>query len=706
MSRRLGFFWVAATLLFALIIGCGQSPPPEPPIAKKEAKVDTMFGHVMTDNYFWLRDRDNPEVIAYLEAENAYTDSVMKHAKKLEDKIYNELKSRIIEDDKSVPARKGDYYYYYRTEEGKQYNIYCRKKGSVDAPEEVILDCNKLAEGKDYFNLGSYKVSPNANILAYAIDTSGSERYIIRFKNLDTGEEYGDAISDAATSIAWANDNKTLFYMTRDEAWRPYQLYRHVLGTAQANDKLLYEEVDERFWSGVGKSKSGKYIVLGIESKLTSEYRYLDADNPTGELKVFQKRKPGVEYSISNHGDEFYILTNADGATNFKLMKTPASRTGIENWETVVPASDSVMIDGMEMFKNYLVLFIRDQGQTLIRVTDLRNNTTHTVEFDEPVYTVENGTNLEYDTDILRFNYTSMLTPESVYDYNMKTQTKELRKKKKVPGYDRSKYAQKRVFARASDGTMIPISMCYPKEMKQDSSNYCYLYGYGAYGVSYDPYFSTNRISLLDRGFIFAIAHIRGGGVMGRKWYEEGKFLNKKNTFTDFIDCAEYLKSNGYTSTDRLAISGGSAGGLLIGAVLNMRPDLCKVAVARVPFVDVMNTMLDETIPLTVPEYEEWGNPNDSVYFEYMLSYSPYDNVKHTAYPNILITAGLNDPRVQYWEPAKWTAKLREMKTDDNLLLLYINMGAGHGGASGRYDALRELALEYTFILDMFGITK
>jgi len=706
MSKRRSFSLIAAVLLIGLAVGCGQTPPPEPPTARTEAKVDTVFGHVLTDNYFWLRERDNPDVIAYLEAENAYTDAMMKHAEGLEDKIFEELKGRIVEDDESVPARKGDYYYYYRTEKDKQYNIYCRKKGSLNAPEEVILDCNKLAEGKDYFNLGSYGISPDAKIMAYTIDTSGSERYIIRFKNLETGDDYADNISNAATSIAWANDNKTLFYMTRDAAWRPYRLYRHVLGHAQADDKLIYEEKDERFWSGIGRSKSGKYIIMGTESELTSEYRYLDADNPTGEFKVFQPRTTGIEYSIANHGDDFYILTNADSAVNFKLMVAPANRTGLKNWKTVVPPSDSVMIDGMEIFKDYLVLFIRNMGQTMIRVTDLRDNSTHLVKFDESVYTVENGTNLEYDSDILRFDYTSMLTPQSVYDYDMSTHEKVLRKQKEVPGYDRSKYAQKRVFAKASDGTMIPISMCYPKEMKMDSSNYCYLYGYGSYGLSYDPYFSTNRISLLDRGFIFAIAHVRGGGVMGRKWYEDGKFLKKKNTFTDFIDCAQYLISNGYTSSDKLAISGGSAGGMLIGAVLNMRPDLCKVAVANVPFVDVVNTMLDETLPLTVPEYEEWGNPNDSVYFEYMLSYSPYNNVKRTDYPNILITGGLNDPRVQYWEPAKWTAKLRAMKTDNNRLLLYTNMGAGHGGASGRYDALRELALEYAFVLDVFGIKK
>jgi len=437
MLKRQSFFWGTAILFLAIVIGCGEAPPPEPPTAEKISKVDTLFGHILADNYSWLRDRDNPDVIAYLEAENAYTEAVMKDASDLRDKLFQELKSRIVEEDKSVPARDGDYYYYYRNEGGKQYNIYCRKKGSLEAPEEVLLDCNKLAEGMDYFNLGSYAVSTNGNILAYAIDTSGGERYRIKFKDIKTGEILPDEISGASTSIAWANDNKTLFYMTRDETWRPNRLYRHNLGSDQAGDKLIYEEEDGRFWSGIYKSKSDKYLTLYIGSKITTEFRILDADNPTGEFKIFNPRNTGVEYSIAHHDDMFYILTNADGATNFKLMSTPVSRTEKRNWKEVIPTSDSVMIDNMEVFKNYLVLFIRDQGQTMIRVTDLRDNTTHMVNFDESVYTVENGTNLEYDNDILRFNFTSMLTPQSVYDYNMNDRTMELKKQKEVPGYDR-----------------------------------------------------------------------------------------------------------------------------------------------------------------------------------------------------------------------------------------------------------------------------
>lgn len=702
MKRNHAVLLAAIMALGILIVSCGEAPLPDPPVAKKEAKIDTLFGHEMIDDYYWMRDRDNPEVIKYLEDENAYTDAYVSRIKKFEDKIYGELKSRIVEDDMSVPARKGDYYYYSREEEGKQYPIYCRKKGSLDAPEEILLDENLLAEGKDFMNVGNYRVSPNGNLLAYAVDETGGERYTIRVKNLSTGELLNDSIPNVSTSIEWAADNMTLFYMTLDETWRPNRLYRHQLG--KSDDKLVFEEPDGRFWCGIGKTLSQDYLILYIGSKITTEYRILKADNPLGEFKVFSPRKTGREYEIAHHDGYFYILTNADGATNFKLMRTPVNKTGDRNWEEIIPTSDSVMIEGMTLFKNHMALFIRKMGQTMIQITDFRDNRAHYIEFEEPIYTVENSTNLEYDSELLRFSYTSMLTPQSIYDYNMNDRTRELKKQKEVPGYDRSKYEQTRIWAKAEDGTMIPMSICYPKGMKKDGRNYCYLYGYGAYGISYDPYFSTNRISLLDRGFIFALAHVRGGGVMGRKWYEDGKFLTKKNSFTDFIACAEYLIGEGYTSSDRMAAGGGSAGGLLMGAVANMRPDLFKVIVADVPFVDLMNTMLDESIPLTVLEYEEWGNPNDSVYFEYMLSYSPYDNVTKQAYPNMLITAGLNDPRVQYWEASKWTAKLRADNTGNNLILLKTNMGAGHQGASGRYDAIRELAMEYAFVLDVFGI--
>ncbi len=698
---------LVSALLAVLLISCGQAPQPQAPDVRKEAKVDTIFGHVMTDNYYWLRDKENPEVIAYLDAENAYTDSVMEPVKNLREKLFEEMKGRIKEDDSSVPALHNGYYYYSRQEEGKQYPIYCRKKGSVTAPEEILLDVNQLAEGKDYMYVGSYTVSTDNRILAYTSDESGAERYTIKFKNLETGEMFPEEISNGATSMEWANDSRTLFYLTRDETWRTNKLYRHVLGTSPETDILVFEEPDERYWCGIGKTKDDKFLTLGIGSKITTEYRILEADNPTGKFRMFSPRVVGTEYEIAHHTGEFYIWTNADKAVNFKLMKAAEGKTDRKYWQEVIPASDSVMIDAMDIFANYLALFIRKHGQTMIEIRNLQNHETHFMEFEEPIYTVEPGTNLEYNTDILRFDYTSLLTPQSVFDYNMNERTKELKKEKEVlGGYDRTKYIQERIFATASDGSKIPISLCYPKNLKKDGQNFCYLYGYGAYGINYDPYFSTNRVSLLERGFIFAIAHVRGSGVMGRNWYEDGKFLNKKNSFTDFIASAGCLIEQGYTSSDRLAISGGSAGGLLVGAAMNMRPDLFEVVLAGVPFVDVINTMRDESIPLTVIEYDEWGNPHDSVYFEYMLSYSPYDNVAAMDYPNVLITAGLNDPRVQYWEPAKWTAKLRDLKTDNNHLLLYTNMGAGHGGASGRYEALKELALEYAFMFNVFGIKK
>lgn len=677
-----------------------------PPVAKIETKTDTLFGHVMADNYYWLRQRDNPEVIRYLEAENAYTDAVMKHTEGLQEKLYQEMVSRIKETDMSVPVKWDDYYYYSRTEEGKQYSIYCRKKGSLEATEEILLDINQLAEGKDYTAVGVYAVSPNHRLLAYAVDTMGNERYTLRVKDLQTGRLYPDVIDSIATSFEWANDNRTFFYTITDEAWRPYKLYRHTLGDEVGNDPLVFHEKDEAFFLGIDKSKSKQYLFINLGSETTSEMYYLNANDPAGQFLIVRPRQQDVEYSVEHHGDSFYIVTN-DNAKNFKLMRAPVSDPAEKNWEEVIPHRDSVKLDYIEVFRDFLVLYEREDGFKQISIMDFSTGETHRIEFPEPVYACWGSWNPDYNGQLLRFEYTSLVTPSSVYDYNMKTRERELKKQKEVlGGYDSDLYQSERVYATAQDGAQIPISVVYKKGMVKDGTNPFYLYGYGAYGISMDPYFSSNRLSILDRGFIFAIAHVRGGGEMGRYWYDDGKLLHKKNTFTDFIAVAKHLIAQKYTSRDKLVIDGGSAGGLLIGAVVNMRPDLFKVAIGDVPFVDLINTMLDESIPLTVIEYEEWGNPHQEKYFDYMLSYSPYDNVEAKDYPHILILAGLNDTRVQYWEPAKWTAKLRATKTDNHRLLLKTEMGSGHGGVSGRYERLRELAFDYAFVLDVLGITE
>jgi len=703
IARR--YFTVLTVIAVAVLSAYCQSTEPQPPVARVESKIDTIFGVEMVDNYYWLRDetRNNPEVLDYLKAENAYTEEVMQHAKPLEDQLYNEMVGRIKETDLSVPIQRDDYFYYSRTEEGKQYDIYCRKKGSLEAPEEIILDVNKLAEGHDFFSLGTYAVSPDHKLLAYSSDTAGNERYTLRVKNLETGELYPDQIRDMSGSAEWANDDKTLFYTIPDDAWRPYQLYRHTLGQ-QEPDELIYEESDSSFWMDIRKTFSMQYLMIAIGSETSSEYRYLEADHPFGEFRMIQPREPKHEYEVYQHGDKFYIVTN-DQAKNFRLMETSIAAPAKANWREMIPNRDSVKLDGLVMFKDYMVLFERESGLHQLRVMDFASGQIHTIEMPEPVYDCYPRDNGDFNSGKLRFIYTSLTTPRSVYDYDMKTRTRELKKRREVlGGYNPDDYQSERIYATANDGTRIPISMVYKKGMTRDGNNPLYLMGYGSYGISMDPYFSSNRLSLLDRGFIYAIAHIRGGGEMGRYWYESGRLLSKKNTFTDFIACGDYLIEQKYTSHQKLVINGGSAGGLLIGAVVNMAPALCYIAVADVPFVDVMNTMLDASIPLTVIEYDEWGNPNEQEYFDYMMTYSPYDNVKAQAYPNMLITAGLNDTRVQYWEPAKWTAKLRANKTDNNRLILKVNMGAGHGGASGRYDYLKEIAFEYAFILDLMGI--
>ena len=676
----------------------------KPPIAKQKPEKLIKHNDERIDNYFWLRNPEDSEVIAYLEAENDYTKAKMAPTEGLQKKLYDEMLSRIKETDLSVPYRKGDYSYYSRTEEGKDYPIYCRKQGSLDTQEEIILDQNKLAESYEYFSIGILSVSPNHNILAYSVDTSGAEQYTLFFLDLTTRKLYAESIPNTYYSSAWGNDNQTFFYTKIDDTNRPYQLWRHSLGS-DAADVLVYQEDEESFFLSVGKTRSQAYIVLDLDSQITSEVHYLDADNPTEEFQIIAPREAGVEYGIEHHSDRFYITTNEE-AINFKLMEAPVTAPGKENWQVVIPHREDIMLSGVSAFADHLIIFERKAGLPTVRVQQFSTGEEHELSFPEPTYSVRESTNPEFNTSTWRFSYSSLVTPSSVFDYNLVTRERELKKEQEVlGGYDRSQYISKRLLATAKDGTQVPISMVYKQGVEPDGKNPLFLTGYGSYGVSYPASFSSIRLSLLDRGIIYAIAHIRGGQEMGRKWYEDGKFLHKKNTFTDFITCGEYLIEENWTASDRLVISGGSAGGLLMGAVVNMRPDLFKAVVADVPFVDVVTTILDESLPLTVIEWDEWGNPNDKTYYDYMKSYSPYDNVEAKNYPDMLILGGLNDTRVKYWEPAKWTAKLRELKTDNNILLLKTNMGAGHGGASGRYESLKETAFEYAFLLDRLGLS-
>ncbi|RMG69243.1 MAG: S9 family peptidase [Calditrichaeota bacterium] len=684
-----------------------QAPrEPRPPRARQIPHRLEKHGDVRIDPFYWLREQDNPEVRAYLEAENAYTEAVMAHTRPLQEALFKEMRARIKETDLSVPERLGDYYYYTRTEAGKQYPIYCRKKGSLDAPEEILLDQNQLAEGHSFCRIGAFRVSPDQRLLAFSVDYNGSEQFLLQVKNLETGEMLPDRVAGTYYSVEWANDNRTLFYSTLDETMRPYRLYRHRLGQPAEQDQLVFEEPDEAYYLYLNRSRDDRFLFLTLESNTTTEVHFLPADQPKGRFRLVEARRPNVEYSLASRGDYFYILTN-DQARNFRVMRTPINRPGRENWEEVIPHRPQVKVDRMELFANHMVLLEREQGLKKIRIQQMDSGQVHYVKFPEPAYNIWPARNPEFNTNLFRFTYTSLVTPRSVYDYHMDTRQMELKKRDDVlGGYNPENYVTERLWAPARDGKKVPISLVYRKGLKKDGSHPLYLYGYGAYGISIDPGFSASRVSLLDRGFVFAIAHIRGGGALGREWYEEGKLLKKKNTFFDFIDCAEFLIREGYTRPERLVISGGSAGGLLMGAVTNMRPDLFRLVIAKVPFVDVLTTMLDPDLPLTVTEYEEWGNPNIPEYYWYIKSYSPYDNVTARDYPNMLITAGWNDPRVKYWEPAKWAAKLRALKTDHNRLLLKTNMGAGHGGASGRYDYLKEIAFEYAFILDVLGLTE
>ena len=664
-------------------------------------------GHTRVDDYYWLRQRESAEVISYLNIENERAAKEMAHTRDFEERLFEEIKGRFKQTDMSVPYKRDDYYYYTRYEQGKEYPIYARKRDSLDRPEEIMLDVNALAEGHEFFSVGGTAVSSGQDILAYAVDIEGRRIHTVHLKNLSTGEILPDVLPTVTENLAWANDNKTLFYGKQDETTlRQFQIYRHVVGTDPAMDQLVYQEDDETFVAYIFKTKSKKFLMIVSAQTISQEYRYLDADDPHGEFKIFLPREREHEYHIEHFHDRFIIRTN-DHAKNFRLLSTPMEKPERKHWQEIIPHRDDVYLGDFELFKDYLVLEERTRGLTQIRIVPWSGGEDHYLQFDEPAYRASLGANLEFDTVTLRFEYTSMKTPQSIYDYNMATRQKALLKREEIlGGFDPDHYMTERLFARAKDGTEIPISILYRKGMERDGRSSLLLYGYGSYGLSIDAAFASPRLTLVDRGFIFAIAHIRGGQEMGRQWYEDGKLLKKKNTFEDFIACAEFLIREQFTSTEKLFAMGRSAGGLLVGAISNMRPDLFKGIVAEVPFVDVMTTMLDASIPLTTGEYDEWGDPNQKEYYEYMLSYSPYDNVERKAYPAMLITGGVHDSQVQYWEPAKWAAKLRELKTDDNRLLLKTNMEAGHGGASGRFRRHHETAFSYVFLLDLAGIRQ
>jgi oligopeptidase B len=687
-----------------------------PPLAKIVSKETTVHGDTRIDNYFWLRDREDPDTVAYLEAENQYTESVMKHTEPLQTSLYSEMLGRIKQTDSSVPLKRDDYFYYTRTEEGKQYSYYCRKRHALEAPEELLLDANALAEGQKYCRVGNFSISPNHRLLAYSVDFEGDEKYTIRVKDLETGLLLPDEISNTYYSLEWGEDNATFFYTVLDAALRPYKVFRHRLGVF--DETLIYHEPDERFTLDVAKTRTRAFILIGSNSSVTSEIHYLDAREPDGEFRVLLPRVQGVEYDVTHHAagtraaaaqndvahDGSFLIRLNDIAPTFRVVKAPVENPSKENWKEIIPGRDGITIESVTAFRDYLITEERHRGLTEIYLRRFADGQTHAIEFPEPVYTAGVGANAEFNTSSLRFEYSSLVTPASVFDYDMDARTRVLRKRQEVlGGYDPARYRSERLYAKAAEGVDIPISLVYRDDFKLDGTGPILLYGYGSYGISIDPAFASDRLSLLDRGFAFAIAHIRGGGDLGKPWHDAGKMLKKMNTFTDFTTCAEHLIAHRYTSPERLAINGRSAGGLLMGAVVNLRPDLFAAVVAGVPFVDSLNTALDATLPLTVGEYEEFGDPGKLEFYEYMKSYSPYENVRAQDYPAILITAGLNDPRVSYWEPAKWAAKLRAMKTDQRVLLLKTNMGSGHFGASGRYEYLKERAFEYAFLLGVLG---
>ena len=670
------------------------------PIAIKKPQLLEIHGHQRQDPYYWMNGRENQEVIDYLNAENTYLKEVMKPTEGLQKQLFEEMKGRIKEQDESVPYFKSGYFWYSRFEKGSEYPVYCRKFGSLEAAEEIILDVNILAEGKSYFQVGQATCSTNQQLLAFAADEVGRRIYTIHFKNLATQEILKDQIPGVTGNFVWAADQQSIFYSKQDpETLRSYQIFKHILGTPTTQDQLIYEELDEEFSCMVHKTKSEKFILIHSESTISSEVRFIQADQPTASPQMLQPRIAHLEYAADHYGDYFYIRTN-DQAQNFKLVKAPIANPSRENWIDVVPDRPEVLLEDFDLFSKYLVTQERSNGLTQIRIQPWEGEG-HSLAFEDETYTAYVGTNPEFDTDVLRFGYNSLVSPSSIYDYHMVTRQKtHLKQQEVVGGHEPSDYHSERIWAKAADGVLVPISLVYQKStFSKTGKNPVLLYAYGSYGYSMDAYFSSNRLSLLQRGFVFAIAHIRGGEDLGRVWYEDGKLLKKKNTFTDFIACAEHLVQQEYTSPAHLYAMGGSAGGLLMGAVINMRPDLFNGVIANVPFVDVVTTMLDESIPLTTGEFQEWGNPKDKEFYDYMLSYSPYDNVTAKVYPNLLVTSGLHDSQVQYWEPTKWVAKLRNLKTDQNLVLLFTNMEAGHGGASGRFNPLKEIALEYAFLL-------
>ncbi len=675
-----------------------------PPVAQKKTKKLTKHGDVRLDDYYWLNNRENPEVIAYLNQENSYYEALTAHTKNFQSDLFKEMKGRIKEDDSSVPYKSNGYWYKTRFEIGKEYPMYSRCKENLDAEEVTIFDGNEMALGHDYFKIGGIAVSPNNELAAYGVDTVSRRQYTLRIKSLKTGIVYKEEIENTTGGAVWANDNETLFYTKKDPVTlRSDKIYKHVLGTSQDQDVLVFEEKDDTFSTFVYRTKSKKYIIIGSFSTLTSEFQLLSTDEPHGKFKMFSPRERGLEYTIFHYEEAFYILTNKDGATNFKLMKVGEGQTSAENWKEFISHRENVLLEDIDMFKEYYVLSERENGLNRIKIVKWDGTDSYYLPFNSETYTAYVDANPDFDTEILRFGYNSLTTPSSVIDFNMRTKEREIKKEQEVLGgkFDKENYKEERMWAVARDGVKIPMSLVYHKETPLSPDTPLLQYAYGSYGATIDPYFSTVRLSLLDRGFIYVIAHVRGGEYLGRPWYEDGKLLKKKNTFKDFIDCSKFLIEQRITSSQHLYASGGSAGGLLMGAIINMESNLYNGVIAAVPFVDVVTTMLDESIPLTTGEYDEWGNPNELSSYEYMKSYSPYDNVVQQAYPNMLVTTGLHDSQVQYFEPAKWVSKLREMKTNDNLLLLDINMEAGHGGASGRFEALKEVAKEYAFLLDL-----
>tara|TARA_B110000908_G_scaffold124409_1_gene145880 strand:- start:290 stop:2425 length:2136 start_codon:yes stop_codon:yes gene_type:complete len=707
---KTSFFLFVSTMF---VISCNNEIKPPlknsiiPPVADKIPVSFKKFNDIRIDDYYWLKERENPEVIDYLERENDYYEKMTSHTLDLQNKLFKEIKDKIKEDDESVPYFLNGYWYKTKYKEGLDYPVYTRFKDSLNNNEEILFDCNELAKKHDYFNLSNFQISPDNKIVAFSTDVVSRRLYSVQFKNLETGKVYSDKIINSSGSFAWANDNSTLFYTSRDvNTLRNDKIFKHVLNTDYENDELVYFEKDETFYTNVSKSKSKKFIIISSFSTLTSEFQFLPADNINESFKLFNKRKRGVEYSINHYDDHFYIITNKDKAYNYKLMKTKISETSSENWTDVVEHRKNVLIEGIDIFKDHLVVSERVDGLNRINIKKWDDSENYFLNFDNETFSSNTTTNLDFNSKKLNYAYNSLNEPYSVIEFDMITKEKTILKQHKVldKNFSKDNYVTERIWADSQDGNQIPISLIYKKGIKRDGSNPLLIYGYGSYGNTIDPSFSISRLSLLDRGFIYAISHVRGSEYLGRDWYENGKLLNKKNSFNDFVDSTKFLISEGYTSAEHCYAYGGSAGGLLMGAVINMAPELYNGVIAAVPFVDVITTMLDETIPLTTSEYDEWGNPNQKEYYEYMMSYSPYDNVSKLKYPNLLVTTGLHDSQVQYWEPAKWVAKLRDYKQDQNYLFLNTNMETGHGGSSGRFEAIKDLAKEYAFLFDLENI--